>query len=332
MTDEISALKQIVSTTKKAIILAHKSPDGDAVGSSIAWNVFLKKLNIETLVVFPDQPAPFLLPFLEGLEALYFDKDSESIKEFATEGTTLFCLDFNTESRVGAEAEVWISNYSGKRVMLDHHPFPSDFCDVTISRTKVCSTAQLVYECIEEMGYLELMDSNLGEGIYLGIMTDTGSFRYPSVDAKTHLILAHLMQLGLQHFKIHEAIFDVNTIDRLQLRGFAIAEKLVCIPGKPIAYMSMTKEELGRFNYQKGDTEGLVNVILSIEGFSIAAFFMETNDGVKISFRSKGDYFVNEFSSRNFQGGGHQYAAGGFSPDSLAITLERFESLIGELA
>ena len=332
MTDEISALKQIVSTTKKAIILAHKSPDGDAVGSSIAWNVFLKKLNIETLVVFPDQPAPFLLPFLEGLEALYFDKDSEAIKEFAKEGATLFCLDFNTESRVGAEAELWISNYSGKRVMLDHHPFPSDFCDVTISRTKVCSTAQLVYECIEEMGYLELMDSNLGQGIYLGIMTDTGSFRYPSVNPKTHLILAHLMQLGLQHFKIHEAIFDVNTIDRLQLRGFAIAEKLVCIPGKPIAYMSMSKEELSRFNYQKGDTEGLVNVILSIEGFSIAAFFMETNDGVKISFRSKGDYFVNEFSSRNFQGGGHQYAAGGFSPDSLEKTLERFESLIGELA
>jgi phosphoesterase RecJ-like protein len=332
MTDEISALKQIVSTTKKAIILAHKSPDGDAVGSSIAWNVFLKKLNIETLVVFPDQPAPFLLPFLEGVEVLYFDKDNEAIKEFATEGATLFCLDFNTESRVGAEAEAWISNYSGKRVMLDHHPFPSDFCDVTISRTKVCSTAQLVYECIEEMGCLELMDSNLGQGIYLGIMTDTGSFRYPSVNAKTHLILAHLMQLGLQHFKIHEAIFDVNTIDRLQLRGFAIAEKLVCIPGKPIAYMSMTKEELVRFNYQKGDTEGLVNVILSIEGFSIAAFFMETNDGVKISFRSKGDYFVNEFSSRNFQGGGHQYAAGGFSPDSLEKTLERFESLIGELA
>jgi len=332
MTDEISALKQIVSTTKKAIILAHKSPDGDAVGSSIAWNVFLKKLNIETLVVFPDQPAPFLQPFLEGVEVLYFDKDSEAIKEFATEGTTLFCLDFNTESRVGIEAESWISNYSGKRVMIDHHPFPSDFCDVTISRTKVCSTAQLIYECIEEMGYLDLMDSNLGQGIYLGIMTDTGSFRYPSVNAKTHLILAHLMQLGLQHFKIHEAIFDVNTIDRLQLRGFAIAEKLVCIPGKPVAYMSMTKEELVRFNYQKGDTEGLVNVILSIEGFSIAAFFMETNDGVKISFRSKGDYFVNEFSSRNFQGGGHQYAAGGFSPDSLEKTLERFESLTGELA
>jgi phosphoesterase RecJ-like protein len=181
------------------------------------------------------------------------------------------------------------------------------------------------------MERIDKLNIPAGNGIYLGILTDTGSFRFPSVDHSTHLALAKLLEIGVEHYKIHEAIYDVNTMDRLRLRGFAIADKLEIIPNLPIGFISLTLEELNRFNYQKGDTEGLVNVILSIEGMSIAALFMEHKDGIKISFRSKGNYFVNEFAAKHFEGGGHKYAAGGFSSETLNVTLSRFKSLVEEL-
>jgi phosphoesterase RecJ-like protein len=178
---------------------------------------------------------------------------------------------------------------------------------------------------------LDNLDAQIGKGIYLGIMTDTGSFRFPSVDKNTHLILAHLLEIGVRHHEIHEAIYDVNSVDRLQLRGYAIAEKLELHPDFPLGIISLSKEELERFHYEKGDTEGLVNVILSIEGISVAAFFKEENEGVKISFRSKGKYFVNEFASKHFSGGGHKYAAGGITSTDLNVTITQFRALVGEL-
>ena len=331
MTDEIKRLKDIIDASNTVLILPHKAPDGDAVGSAVAWFHFLLNNNKKPTIVFPDRPAAYLLPFLDGIEYLVFETQPEKSLELAQHYDTLFCLDFNDPSRVGKEAVELISSFKGQSVMIDHHPFPSDFCTLQISKPSVCSTAQLLFECIEEMAMLSTVDKNVGQGIYLGIMTDTGSFRYPSVDAKTHYILGKLLDLGVAHFKIHEAIFDVNTLDKLQLRGFAINEKLICIPNHPIAYISLTKEELDRFNYQKGDTEGLVNVILSIEGYSVAALFVESRDGIKISFRSKGDYFVNEFSAKHFQGGGHKYAAGGFSEDTMSVTIERFKTFLNEL-
>jgi phosphoesterase RecJ-like protein len=331
MTDEIKRLKDIIDASNAIFILPHKAPDGDAVGSAVAWFHFLINNTKKPTIVFPDCPAAYLLPFLDGIEYLVYDTQPEKSLELLQHSDTLFCLDFNDPSRVGKDAVELISTFKGQSVMIDHHPFPTEFCNLQLSRPSVCSTAQLLYECIEEMDMLVTVDKNVGQGIYLGIMTDTGSFRYPSVDAKTHYILGKLLDLGVAHFKIHEAIFDVNTLDKLQLRGFAINEKLVCIPNHPIAYIALTKGELDRFNYQKGDTEGLVNVILSIEGYSVAALFVESRDGVKISFRSKGNYFVNEFSAKHFQGGGHKYAAGGFSEDTLSVTIDRFTTFLHEL-
>jgi phosphoesterase RecJ-like protein len=227
--------------------------------------------------------------------------------------------------------ELFVRSFSSQKVMIDHHPNPEAFCDITISRTNICSTAQLIYQVIQEMDLLQLLDVEIGKGIYLGIMTDTGSFRFPSVDKNTHLILAHLLEIGVKHFEIHEAIYDVNTLDRLKLRGYAVSEKFELHPDFPLGIISLSKEELDRFHFQKGDTEGLVNVILSIEGISVAAFFKEENEGVKISFRSKGKYFVNEFASKHFSGGGHKYAAGGQTSSDLNVTMNQFRSLVGEL-
>ncbi len=324
-------LKKRIEENENQVITTHKSPDGDAIGSSVAWYRFLKKKNRNVVLILPDQPPAFLLPFLRNVNYLVYEDNPEYATQVIVETQVLYCLDYNGKSRVGKSMESVFEKTNAFKIMIDHHTNPEHFCDLMISRPTVCSTAQMIYQCIQEMGELDLLDASVAEGIYLGIMTDTGSFRFPSVDKQTHEILAHLLGIGLEHHHIHEAIYDVNSMDRLQLRGYAIAEKLEILEGLPIGIISLTQDELNRFDYQKGDTEGLVNVILSIEGMQVGAFFMERKDGVKISFRSKGNYFVNEFSARNFGGGGHKYAAGGESLEPLDVTIARFKSLVGEL-
>jgi phosphoesterase RecJ-like protein len=289
-------------------------------------------LGKEVVVCHPD-PTPTYLKWVPDVACIEnFDGDNLLVKNRLLNADLIFSLDYNEPSRLGDAMGVILVQSNAKKIMIDHHLMPADFTDLMLSDTSSCSTCQLVFDLIEGADWMSHLSVNAAVSIYLGIMTDTGSFRFPSVQPRTHEIIAKLLAFEINHSLIHEAINDVNTLDRLRLKGFACSDKLVVNEKDKYAYITLTQEELERYNYQKGDTEGLVNVILSIEGFSIAAFFMETNDGVKISFRSKGDYFVNEFSSRNFQGGGHQYAAGGFSPDSLEKTLERFESLTGELA
>ena len=327
----IEKLRTALAQSKKLLITTHKSPDGDAIGSSVAWFHFLKAQRKEALIVLPDEPADFLLPFLKNVDFLIYEKYPAKVDTMLADFDLVFCLDYNAPSRVGKQMEALLEKVKCKKVMIDHHQNPEEFCEIVISRPEICSTAQLIYECIEELGAKDFLNKSCCEAIYLGILTDTGSFRYPSVTAKTHLILAHLLEMGVVHFKIHEEIFDVNTLDKIQLRAYAIANKFEKIPGFPIGLISMSSEELQRFNYQKGDTEGLVNVILSIEGISIALFLMEAKEGIKMSFRSKGAFFVNDFAEKNFSGGGHKYAAGGFSSESLNVTISRFKALVSEL-
>ena len=327
----IQKLKTALNQSNKILITTHKSPDGDAIGSSVAWHHFLKAQGKESLILLPDEPADFLLSFLKNVDFLIYEKDQAKVDVVLADFDLVFCLDYNAPSRVGKQMEALLEKVKCEKVMIDHHQNPAEFCEIVISRPEICSTAQLIYECIEEMGAKDFLNKSCCEAIYLGILTDTGSFRYPSVTAKTHLILAHLLEMGVEHFKIHEEIFDVNTMDKIQLRAYAIANKFEKIPGLPIGLISLSSDELQRFNYQKGDTEGLVNVILSIEGISIALFLMEAKEGIKMSFRSKGAFFVNDFAEKNFSGGGHKYAAGGFSSESLNVTISRFKSLLDEL-
>jgi bifunctional oligoribonuclease and PAP phosphatase NrnA len=327
----IQKLNTALSQSSKILITTHKSPDGDAIGSSVAWYHFLKVQGKEVLIFLPDEPADFLCPFLQNVDFMIYEKEEAKVDLMLSDFDLVFCLDYNAPSRVGKQMEALLDKVKCEKVMIDHHQNPVEFCEIVISRPEICSTCQLIYECIDEMDGLEFLTKSCCEAIYLGMLTDTGSFRYPSVTAKTHRILAHLLEMGVEHFKIHEAIFDVNTLDKIQLRAYAIANKFEKIPGFPIGLISMSSEELQRFNYQKGDTEGLVNVILSIEGISIALFLMEAQDGIKMSFRSKGTYFVNDFAEKNFSGGGHKYAAGGFSTDSLNVTISRFKALVDEL-
>ena len=190
---------------------------------------------------------------------------------------------------------------NAKKIMIDHHLHPENYVDVMLSDTTSCSTCQLVFDVIENAGWSQFLSSDAGICLYLGIMTDSGSFRFPSVLSHTHEVVSKLLKLDINHAVIHENINDTNTLNRLRLKGFACAEKLVVIDNLKVAYIWLSKDELNRFNHQKGDTEGLVNSILSIENIMVAAIFIEMEDGIKISFRSKGEYYVNELATLYFK-------------------------------
>lgn len=327
----LEIFKQIESEilkAKKIAIISHKGPDGDSIGSSLGLFHFIKKLGKEVSVCHPDA-APEFLQWLNGYDAIViFDSSPSSAISILCQADLIFCLDFNSPDRVGEEMQQIILKSSAKKILIDHHPYPVSFCEINVSDTNCCSTSQLIYELIDQSVNVEILDETIGTPLYLGIMTDSGSFRFPSVNARTHEVIAELIRRGVNHSIIHEKVYDSNTLDRLQLRGFAIAEKFERLGDHPVAIISLNKDELERFRYKKGDTEGLVNVALSVSGIKVAAFFLERDGEIKISFRSKGDYFVNDIAMQHFSGGGHKYAAGGMSVDSLNETINRFKKLV----
>ena len=322
-------IEEILKNSKKIVITTHQSPDGDAIGSSLALFGYLVKKGFDVSVVVPDS-FPKFLKWMKGAENVHiYDHDENVVKGLISEADLIFSLDYNDLKRVGGVGDL-IEKSTAYKAMIDHHLHPADFADWMCSDTSSCSTAQLIYNFIEDFNDLDLIDDQIAEGIYCGIMTDSGSFRFPSVQAKTHLIAADLISRGLNHSRIHELVHDVNTLPKLHLLGFALNEKLRVLPNVPVAVIAISWEELKRFNYKKGDTEGLVNYALSLEGIEMAAFIKGDDDKVKMSFRSKGDIAVNEFSSQNFSGGGHKNAAGGISFTSFEETVELFESKIVE--
>ncbi len=323
--------QEIIDKIKGAnsiVITSHKSPDGDSIGSSLGMFQFIQKLNKQVTICHPDKAPSFLL-WMEDIEAIHtLEEDAETVKKLIAKADLIFSLDYNGLGRVGDDMKVLLEAADAEFIMIDHHLQPEDFASICLSNPAICSTSQLVYEVITNSTESALMDARIATPLYLGIVTDTGSFRYPSVDFRTHEILAEMLKLGVVHYKVHENTFDQNSVNRLRLRGFATSEKLEILNHGKVAMISLTEEELNRFDSQKGDTEGLVNIALSIEGVMAAAFFAEKEGRIKISFRSKGDYEVNMLSNDNFSGGGHKYAAGGISDLSMNETIEKFKTLI----
>ena len=334
MHQPLVALKELFLSHRKFLITAHKSPDGDAVGSVSGLYFLLKNLGRSVEVVLPDPPAKNLEPFLQATDCRYFSEQPELVAERFRSADCFIGLDFNAVSRVG-EMQTLVGNFSGTKVLIDHHTHPEDFADILISDVQCSSTCQLLYECFEIMALQLSISAEAACALYLGIMTDTGSFRFPSVNANTHRIVSSLIGCGLEPWKIHQAVFDHIRVDQLKLRGYAVSEKLTLLNQQPsnlpVGYIALTKEELQRFHYQSGDTEGLVNVILSIEGIKVGVLIQEKSDGVKMSFRSKDEIHVNTFARNYFNGGGHIYAAGGYSPDEIDVTIAKFVGLIPEL-
>lgn len=317
-----------IAAANNIVITAHKSPDGDSVGSSIGLYRFIQKLQKNVSICHPDK-APSFLNWLEDLDdILVFEEQPEAVKQKIQDTDLLICLDYNHFSRVGEGMQQVLESYTGTIILIDHHLHPAPITELMLSNTDVCSTCQLVYEMIRQSDKANLLDAHIATPLYLGIVTDTGSFRFPSVEPRTHQIVAEMLELGVVHYKVHENTFDNNTVDKLKLRGYATSEKLEIIHNNRIALIALSQEELNRFNYQKGDTEGLVNVALSIDGVKAAVLLTEQNEQIRMSFRGKDEYEVNIIAAEQFGGGGHKYAAGGVSTRSLAATIEKLKQEI----
>ena len=241
------------------------------------------------------------------------------------EAELIFCLDFNTLSRIDTfEPIVRLSK--APKVVIDHHQDPDTF-DFNFTDSTACSTAQLIYEFLELFDDIELIDRDIAECIYAGIMTDSGSFRFNSVTSKTHHIVSDLLKRGARNDWVYDNIHDNNSVSRIQLLGYCLSEKLVVLNEIGVAYISLDKNELNRFNFQKGDTEGIVNYALSIQGIKLAAFFVERDGIIKISFRSKGNVAVNQLAKDHFGGGGHINASGG-AFNNMNEAIETFCSVV----
>jgi bifunctional oligoribonuclease and PAP phosphatase NrnA len=329
--EEIVLARDLVLNARQVVITSHKSPDGDAAGSALAMRHLLNNLGIQNTVILPDRLSADL-HWLPGCRSiLFFDRDNEKAKELISNADLIFSMDYNRLSRVGNEMEAALRLSTANFILIDHHQEPEVFAKVTYSDTSSCSTCEMVYHFIQQCDWLGQLDIALSECIYCGIMTDSGSFRFPSVSATTHRIVADLMDLGLDHAKVHQQVYDNNLVGKLKLAGFAINEKMEILEDCSAAIISLTKEELTRFDYHRGDTEGLVNQALSIKGIKLAAFVREDGDAVKVSFRSKGKFDVNAFARKSWNGGGHANAAGGSTQESAADALIRLRAEIKEL-
>ena len=324
----IQELNSWLSTPQTIVITAHKSADGDSVGSSVSLYNYLIKKGHQVHICHPDKAPGFLNWLTDTNQILTYEDNQAEVKILFNQADYIFCLDYNHPSRVGDMQDA-LFNASGKKIMVDHHQSPDEISfDLLFSFPKISSTCELVYELIDALGDNKLIDESIGNSIYCGIMTDTGSFRFPSTTARTHSIIADLINKGVKNNVIHERTFDTNTIDRIKLNGFALSEKLTLIDEYQVAYICLTKDEQKKFKATKGDTEGLVNKALSIQGVKMAIFFKEDSGYIKISFRSKGDVFVNKLAQENFEGGGHIYAAGGKFDGSMNDAVKKMVTLI----
>jgi len=272
--DKINKIKGILKSVKRVVITTHKSPDGDAIGSSLALFHYLEKIGKEVNVIVPDA-FPTFLNWMEGSEKIIqYDEQTKEGDRLIANAEIIFSLDYNSLNRI-ADLRYPIEQSNATKIVIDHHQDPQEFADHYFVDTECCSTCQLIYEFIEKLDDLEKLDKTIGECIYCGIMTDTGSFRYPSTTAKTHQIIASVIDLGVIGSKIHQDVFDTYSEDRLRLLGYALTEKMKVLSEHNAAYISLSQEELKRFNFKKGDNEGLVNYPLSIDGIKFTALITE---------------------------------------------------------
>tara|TARA_R100000935_G_C2835167_1_gene167673 strand:- start:377 stop:1393 length:1017 start_codon:yes stop_codon:yes gene_type:complete len=319
-----------LSRANNIVIVPHKGPDGDAIGSSLGLYHFLKGKGHHVTVIAPND-YPDFLKWLPGQEdIMIFEKDYILCKPLISNADIIFTLDFNDLSRTG-DMQDSLMEAEATFIMIDHHPEPSTYAHHTYSDATMSSTCQMVYQFIDKLRAVKSITPEIATCLYTGIMTDTGSFRFRSTSSETHKVVADLIKRGADNAKIHQQIYDTSSESRLKLLGVAL-QNLRVNKELRTAYISISQEELDQNNFRKGDTEGFVNYGLSLEGIIFAAIFIEHKvDGIiKISFRSKGSFNVNQFSRAHFYGGGHINAAGGKSDLSLEDTVVKFNSVLPE--
>ncbi|WP_163706944.1 DHH family phosphoesterase [Mangrovibacterium lignilyticum] len=329
-TEDIKRLRAAIDEQEGTIVVVpHVNPDGDAIGSVLGLSRILKNAGKQVVVISPNHFPEFLKWMNGSGELVVYVNAREKAAQIIDDANMLICLDFNHLSRTG-EMKDRVENWKGKSIMIDHHPFPQGFADLQFSHPDYSSTAELVFHITKAMGYEKYIDQDAAECLFCGIMTDTGSFNYNVSDPQTFKTVSELLAFGVNPEDIHGRVFDNYSVDRMQLMGHCLSECMEVFPEYNAAVMYLSRETQNRFKYQKGDNEGFVNMPLSIKGIHFSAFFTENDNQIKASFRSKGEFAVNEFATAHFNGGGHRNAAGGEVYSSLHETIERFRKLLPE--
>lgn len=328
MQDNALKLKNLLLGFKRIVITTHRGPDGDAMGSSLSLFHLLKQLGHHVTIVTPNEYASFLNWMPGNDEVLVYLNDVDTAKEITKKADLIFMLDFSQISRLSEFADT-VQASNATKILIDHHQNPDiSIADIVFSDTSACSTSQIVYEIFESIEFNWCIDQAIAECLYVGIMTDTGSFKYPNTNEKTHRIIAKLISAGADNAKIHDLIYDNYSENRMRLLGYCLKEKLLLYPENNSAIISLDAGELNRFGFQKGDTEGFVNYALAIQGIRFATFITEKEGVVKLSLRSKGDFKVNKIAEEYFNGGGHMNASGGVSQLSVSKTISLVEEII----
>lgn len=325
---DVRALKALLSTPQKIAIIPHKNPDGDAIGAALGLHHYLTKKGHSSVVISPND-YPEFLKWMPGTgNVMIYEKQNAQAKEFIGTSTLIFTVDFNDLGRIGQMKEV-LEETDTTFVMVDHHQSPANYASFMYSDTSMSSTCEMIFHMIKALGGENEINSEIADCLYAGILTDTGSFKYAATTSETHRVVAALIDKGARNSEIHREIFDTNTPSRLHLLGCAL-NNLVILPEYSTAYITLTQEELDKNDFKKGDTEGFVNYGLTLAGIRLAVIFIENKDEgiIKISFRSEGDFSVNEFARSYFEGGGHTNAAGGKSTRSMEETVTYFRTLL----
>lgn len=322
----ISEIKSLLAEPKQILITTHRNPDGDAIGSSLGLLHYLNKLGHTTQIVAPSE-YPDFLAWLKGAEnIIIYDNDPDATETAVSTADIIFCLDFNSLDRIDKVGDL-VRKRDCTKIMIDHHLYPDDFADYTLSDTTASSTSEMVFDFVEALGDKKLIDRAVGECVFTGILTDTGSFKY-STSPKLFRIVAELLALGVDDYKLQDLIFNSMTEKQLRLLGHCLDNRMEILEEYNTGIITLTKEDYANFDIQRGDTEGIVNQLLKIKNVQMAAFITEQPTIVKISLRSKGDFSVQQIAQKHFKGGGHKNAAGGASFQGLKATVRKFKELL----
>lgn len=324
-------IKEQILQARSIVIVTHTNPDGDAIGSSLGFYHFIRaftpKKNVKVIV--PNEFPPFLKWMPAVSDIMIFQSNEAAAITCIKDADLCFCLDFNSLKRTD-KLSPFLEASDAFKILIDHHPQPDNNFDLMISKIESSSTSELIFDVILAMCGIGALNKEIASCLYVGIMTDTGSFSYSCRRPDTYLVVAELIRCGIDSERIHRKIYDTYSENRMRLLGFCLSERMKVLNEFHTAYIYLTDNDLKRFKHQNGDTEGVVNYALSIEGIVLAVLFTEKEGKIRLSLRSKGEFSVNELARKYFNGGGHKNASGGDSYKSMNDTLAFFESILKE--
>ena len=320
-------LKKLIEEADHILIVCHINPDGDAIGAMLAMRRWILSLGKDAGMISPNALQKFLLWMTDVDRIIDYHHNTVTGSAMINEADLIIMVDFNSSSRMG-KAEPLILASAAKKVMIDHHPDPGHFADLTISDVSRSSTSELIYFLVRGMAGEEFSDSDFITAVYVGIITDTGNFEHGYYTGDTMRTVGHLLDMGVDKERVYNHIFSNFSADRIRLKGFALHNRLVVHPEFHTAYIWLTREDLDKFNHAKGDTEGFANVLLTMSGIVLSVLFVERSGFVKMSLRSKGSFNANELSRKCFNGGGHRNAAGGEMKGSIKEVVKHFEETL----